>query len=85
MLKTFFIAALVILPLALAVVLIAYRARYFVLGIGVVVFVVAVIWGGIRIAAMFEPDQSTQSAGPAATPISCVVRADGIATLPCRL
>lgn len=85
MLKTFFISALVILPLALAVVLIAYRARYFVLGIGIIAFVVAVIWGGIRLAAMIEPDENTQSAGPAATPIACVERADAVAPLPCRL
>lgn len=85
MLKTFFVSALVILPLALAVVLIAYRARYFVLGIGVVVFVVAVIWGGIRIAAMFEPDENPQSAGPVATPIACFDRAETVSPLPCRL
>ena len=85
MLETLFISTLVVLPLAVAVVLIAYRARYFVLGIAVIVLVVMVIWGGIRIAAMFDTNADTQSAGPAATPIACVDPGDAVTSLHCRL
>jgi hypothetical protein len=85
MLKTFFISALVVLPLGIAVALIAYRARYFVLGIAVIVLVMALVWGGIRVAAMLDEDAGSQSAGPAPTPITCVDRADGATPFHCRI
>jgi hypothetical protein len=72
MLKTLFIATLVVLPLALAVALIAYRARYFVLGIAVIVFVTMLIWAGIRVAAMVDKNAESQPAVPAKTAIVCL-------------
>ena len=71
MLKTFFIATLVVLPLAVALALIAYRARYFVLGVAVIVLVTMAIWAGIRVAAMVDRDALSQPAEPASKPISC--------------
>ncbi len=73
MLKTFFITTLVILPLAVAVGLIAYRARYFVLGVAVIVVVTMLIWAGIRVAAMVDKNAEAEPTGPAKTSISCVV------------
>ena len=72
MLKTLFIATLVVLPLALAVALIAYRARYFVLGIAVIVLVTMLIWAGIRVAAMVDKNAESQPAVPAKTAIACL-------------
>ena len=71
MLKTFFIATLVVLPLAVALALIAYRARYFVLGLVVIILVTMAIWAGIRVAAMVDKDALSQPAEPASKPISC--------------
>jgi len=72
MLKTFFITTLVILPLAVAVGLIAYRARYFVLGVAVIVLVTMLIWAGIRVAALVDKNAESEPAGPAKTSISCL-------------
>jgi hypothetical protein len=85
MLKTLFIATLVVLPLAVAIVLIAYRARYFVLGIAAIVFVAMLMWAGIRIAAMFDKSTDAGSAGPARTSISCVERSAAEPPLDCGL
>ena len=85
MLKTFFISTLVVLPLAVAIVLIAYRARYFVAGIAAIALLVMLVWGGIRVAAMFDSGGESQSAGPGATPIACVDPSGAVTPLRCRL
>ena len=82
MLKPLFIATLVVLPLAVAVALIAYRARYFVLGIAAIVFLAMLIWAGIRVAAMLDKSADSEPAGPARTSISC--RAGSAAEPPLR-
>lgn len=60
MLETLFIWGLILVPLGIAVVLILYRARFFVVGILGVVAIMMLIWAGLRFAAMFEegPDGS---------------------------
>jgi len=83
MLKTFFIATLVILPLAVAMALIAYRARYFVLGIAVIILVTMVIWAGIRVAAMVDKNSEAVPSGPAN--ISCLASIDARPPLRCGL
>jgi ABC-type Na+ efflux pump permease subunit len=85
MLKTVFIATLVVLPLGLAIALIAYRARYFVLGIVGIALLAVLMWGGIRLAAMFDEAPESQSAGPAVTPIACVAADGTVMPLHCRL
>jgi hypothetical protein len=85
MLKTVFIATLVVLPLGLAIALIAYRARYFVLGIAAIFLLAALMWGGIRVAAMLDESPESQSAGPASTPIACVDPDGAAMPLHCRL
>jgi hypothetical protein len=85
MLKTFFISTLVVLPLAIAIVLIGYRARYFVVGIAAIVLLVMLVWSGIRVAAMFDSGDESQSAGPAATPIACADASGAATPLRCRL
>ena len=54
MLETFFIWVFIILPLGVAVVLILYRARFFVVGMIVIATVMTLIWVGLRFAAMFN-------------------------------
>lgn len=85
MLKTLFIAALVVLPLAVAIALIAYRARYFVLGIAVIVFLVMLIWAGIRVAAMLDTSADSAPVEPARTAISCLERSVAEPPLRCGL
>ena len=85
MLKTLFISALVVLPLAVAVVLIAYRARYFVLGIAAIVLLVMLIWAGIRLAAMLDSGADSEPAGPVRTSISCFDKGAVKAPLRCGL
>jgi hypothetical protein len=85
MLKTVFIATLVVLPLAVAIVLIAYRARYFVLGIAAIVFAAMLIWAGIRVAAMFDKSADSAAPGPARTSISCLDRSAAAPPLRCGL
>lgn len=54
MLKTLFVIGFVAIPLALAFILILYRARFFLLGIGAIVLLLMLIWGGLRIAAIWD-------------------------------
>jgi hypothetical protein len=54
MLETLFISGLIVLPLGVAVVLILYRARFFVVGIIGIVAIMMLIWAGLRFAAMFD-------------------------------
>jgi hypothetical protein len=52
MLETLFISGLIVLPLGVAVILILYRARFFVVGIIGIVAILMLIWAGLRFAAM---------------------------------
>jgi hypothetical protein len=54
MLETLFISGLIVLPLGAAVVLILYRARFFVVGIIGIVTIMMLIWAGLQFAAMFD-------------------------------
>jgi hypothetical protein len=74
MLETLFIWGLVLLPLAVAIVLIAYRARFFFLGITLIVLVMMLIWAGLKLAIMFsdEPDPALRTTDAAIKLIACV-------------
>jgi hypothetical protein len=85
MVKTFFILALVVLPLAVAVALIAYRVRYFVLGIVAIAVVTALIWAGIRLAAMLDNSDEARSPPLERTSISCDVAKDGSRPVRCGI
>jgi hypothetical protein len=69
MLETLFISGLIVLPLGVAVILILYRARFFVVGIIGIVAILMLIWAGLRFAAMFdevpEGEQSVQGGSTA--------------------
>jgi hypothetical protein len=61
MLETLFISGLIILPLGLAVVLILYRARFFVVGVVGIVAIMMLIWAGLWFAAMFDRGSEGES------------------------
>jgi hypothetical protein len=50
MLQTFFIWAFIVLPLAIAVAVMLYRSRWFILGVAAVVAAMAVVWGVLTLA-----------------------------------
>jgi hypothetical protein len=54
MLETLFIWCLILIPLGIAVVLIAYRARFFIVGIIGIVTLMMLVWAGLRFAAMLD-------------------------------
>jgi hypothetical protein len=76
MLETLFIWGLIIIPLGIAVVLVAYRARYFVLGIGVIILVMMLIWALLRFGMMLGEDSSSGATNNESQPIACL-RAEG--------
>ena len=50
MLQTFFIWAFIVLPLAIAVAVMLYRSRWFILGLAAVAAAMAVVWGVLTLA-----------------------------------
>lgn len=62
MLKTMFVFGFVAVPLVLAFMLILYRARYFLLGIAAIALLLVLLWGGLRIAALWDPGSPDISA-----------------------
>jgi hypothetical protein len=50
MLQTFFIWTFIVLPLGIAVAVMLYRSRWFILGIAAVAAAMAVIWGVLTLA-----------------------------------
>ena len=50
MLQTFFIWTFIVLPLAIAVAMMLYRSRWFILGVAAVAAVMAVVWGVLTLA-----------------------------------
>jgi hypothetical protein len=76
MLETLFIWGLIIIPLGIAVVLVAYRARYFVVGIGVIILVMMLIWALLRFGIMLGEDSGSIAVETNGQPIACL-RAEG--------
>ena len=54
MLQTFFIWAFIALPLAIAVAVMLYRSRWFVLGIAAVAAAMALVWGILILATLVD-------------------------------
>lgn len=54
MLETFFVWAFIILPLCTAVVLIFYRARYFMLGVLAITVAIALVWTVLHLVDRFD-------------------------------
>ena len=50
MLQTFFIWTFIVLPLAIAVAVMLYRSRWFILGLAAVAAAMAVVWGVLTLA-----------------------------------
>ena len=69
MLQTLFITGFILVPLALAFVVIAYRARYFILGVAAIGLLLVLLWGGLKLAVMWDdrnaPDTTDLHAGTA--------------------
>ena len=55
MLQTFFIWAFIVLPLAIAVAVMLYRSRWFILGIAAVAAAMAVVWGSPHLGYVSRP------------------------------
>ncbi|QJP13430.1 hypothetical protein G3545_07030 [Starkeya sp. ORNL1] len=58
MLETLFVVGFVVLPLAIAVVLILYRARFVVIGIAVLVVFLMLIWAVLTLSALVRDVRS---------------------------
>lgn len=58
MLETLFVVGFVVLPLAIAVVLIIYRARFVVVGIAVLVAFLMLIWAVLTLSALVRDVRS---------------------------
>lgn len=54
MLKTLFITGFIVIPLVLAFVLIAYRARFFILGVAAITLLLMLLWGGLKLAVWWD-------------------------------
>jgi hypothetical protein len=71
MLTTLFVWCFVAVPLGIAVVLIAYRARFFLAGVIGIITLMMLVWAGLRFAAMFDDATAHQpmeaTYGPTAT------------------
>lgn len=69
MLQTLFITGFILVPLALAFVLIAYRARFFIVGVAAIALLLVLLWGGLKLAVMWDdgytPDTTDQHTGAA--------------------
>lgn len=72
MLETLFIWGLILVPLGVAVVLIAYRARYFVLGVALIILLMMLIWGALRLGIMFGESPAPLAIEMNGQPIACV-------------
>lgn len=54
MLHTMFITGFILVPLALAFVLIVYRARFFIVGVVAIVLLLVLLWGGLKLTVMWD-------------------------------
>lgn len=54
MLQTLFITGFILVPLALALVLIVYRARFFIVGVAAIALLLMLVWGGLKLAVMWD-------------------------------
>ena len=87
MLETLLIWGLILLPLGIAIVLIADRARFFMLGIAGIVLVLALIWAALRlgIVSSQEPQSTQPPAGSLLENISCEAADPPAVFANCRL
>jgi hypothetical protein len=65
MLETLFVVGFVLVPLTIAVILIAYRARFVILGIVALIVLLVIIWLGLKAANIvdrtFDPEVPARS------------------------
>jgi len=87
MLETLFIWGLILLPLGIAIVLIAYRARFFILGIAGIALVLALIWAALRLGIMSSqgPESTQPPAGSLLENIAYESADPPVAFVNCRL
>jgi hypothetical protein len=76
MLVTFFILAFIALPLAIAVAVMLYRSRWFILGVAAVATAMAVIWGFLILAA--SVDRWLDRSADAAAIVPCTEAMPGL-------
>ena len=75
MLQTFFILAFIVLPLAIAVAVMLYRSRWFILGVAAVAAAMAVVWGVLTLAT--SVDRWVDRSRDAAAIVLCTEAAPG--------
>lgn len=85
MLETLFVIGFVLIPLAIAVVLILYRARFLVIGLSAIVLVLVLIWMVLKasdiVERSFDPGEPARS-----MPGNCAEAVEGQGAPPdCRL
>lgn len=82
MLETLFVVGFVVLPLAIAVILILYRARFVVIGVAVLVAFLMLIWGVLALSTLVQDVRS-----PVAPSLTMPGNCTGQGTKPedCRL
>ncbi|HEV7369751.1 hypothetical protein [Arenibaculum sp.] len=87
MLKTFFVWSFIAFPLAIALVWIAYRARFFLIGIMGIALVISVIWGLLRLSDVLHAATDGPAESPMVHPIveriACSSGGTGIRPAPC--
>jgi len=78
MLQTLFITGFILVPLALAFVLIAYRARFFIVGVAAIALLLVLLWGGLKLAVMWDeryvPEKVDLNTGTGAAYLQVPVR-----------
>lgn len=87
MLKTFFVWSFIALPLVIALAWIAYRARFFLVGILGIALAISAIWGLLRLSDFLHAATDGPVEGPMAHPIveriACVNDGTGARPAPC--
>ena len=63
MLQTLFITGFILVPLTLAFVMIAYRARFFIVGVAAIALLLVLLWGGLKLAVMWDERHGPETMG----------------------
>jgi len=84
MLETLFVVGFVVLPLAIAVILIIYRARFVVIGVAVLVAFLMLIWGILTLSTLVQ--DARRPVAPSLTmPGNCAGQGTTAPSEDCRL
>ena len=84
MLETLFVVGFVVLPLAIAVILIIYRARFVVIGVAVLVAFLMLIWAVLTLSTLVQ-DVRSPVAPSLTMPGNCAGQGTATPSEDCRL